>query len=148
MRGSRCLVDAIGAAPGLTSRAPIIRSMPRASTLLVVIAVLLVCVWPPANDRSVAVKLLNWAADPADELPVLPPPFALGSGDDPDAVAAHDAQVQAYDIRYAQGGWMRRRLEWKVAGDPFNPATERQVILALAIVTAFAFWRVTRQANS
>ena len=33
--------------------------MPRASTLLVVCAVLLVCVWPPANERSLAVKLLN-----------------------------------------------------------------------------------------
>jgi len=118
--------------------------MPRASTLLVALAVLLVFAWPPANDRSLAVKLLNWAVDPADQLPVLPPPFALGAGDDPDAVAAHDAQVQAYDARYAEGGWMRRRLEWKVAGDPWNPATERQVILALGILTAFGFWRVTR----
>jgi hypothetical protein len=118
--------------------------MPRASTLLVALAVLLVCAGPPANDRSLAVKLLNWAVDPADQLPVLPPPFALGAGDDPDAVAAHDAQVQAYDARYAEGGWMRRRLEWKVAGDPWNPATERQVILALGILTAFGFWRVTR----
>jgi hypothetical protein len=118
--------------------------VPRASTLLVVCAVLLVCAWPPANDRSLAAKFLNWAVDPRDELPVLPPPFALGAGDDPDAVASHDAQVQAYDARHAQGGWMRRRLEWKVAGDPFNPATERQVILALGILTAFAFWRVGR----
>ena len=119
--------------------------MPRASTWLVVFAVLLVCVWPPADDRSLAVKLLNWAADPRGDLPVLPAPFALGAGDDPDAVAEHDAQVQAYDVRYQQGGWMRRRLEWKVAKDPLNPATERQVILALGIITAFLFWRVTRR---
>jgi hypothetical protein len=118
--------------------------MPRASTLLVAFAVLLVCAWPPANDRSLAMKLVNWAVDPRDELPVLPAPFALGAGDDPDAVAEHDTQVQAYDTRYQEGGWMRRRLEWKVAGDPFNPATERQVILALGILTAFAFWRVGR----
>jgi len=116
----------------------------QASTLLVALAVLLVCLWPPANDRSLAIKIVNWAVDPRDELPVLPEPFALGSGDDPDAVAAHDAQVQAYDARYLQGGWMRRRLEWKVARDPFNPAAERQVIVALGILTAFAFWRVTR----
>ncbi|HKB09428.1 MAG TPA: hypothetical protein VKD69_02200 [Vicinamibacterales bacterium] len=118
--------------------------MRRAPALLVAFAVLLVCVWPPANDRSLAVKLLNWAVDPRDELPMLPPPFALGAGDDPDAVAEHDAQVQTYDALYEKGGWIRRRLEWKVAGDPFNAATERQVILALGIVTAFLFWRTTR----
>jgi len=121
--------------------------MPRASTLLVAFAVLLVCAWPPANDRSLAVKFFNWAVDPLDQLPVLPAPFAPGAGDDPDAVAEHDAQVQAYDARYQQGGWMRRRLEWKVARDPFNPAGERQVILALGILTAFAFWRVARGSN-
>jgi hypothetical protein len=119
--------------------------MPRASTWLVVLAVLLVCVWPPANDRSLAVTFVNWIVDPRDELPVLPAPFALGSGDDPDAVAEHDAQVQAYDARYLEGGWMRRRLELKVARDPFNPAAERQVIVALGILIAFAFWRVSRR---
>src|SRR5438132_2587496 len=117
----------------------------RASTLLVAFAVLLVALWPPDNDRSLAIKIVNWAVDPRGELPVLPPPFALGAGDDPDAVAAHDAQVQAYDTRYLQGGWMRRRLEWKVARDPFDAATERQVILALGIVTAFLLWRVNRR---
>ena len=117
----------------------------RSSTLLVAFGVLLVCLWPPANDRSLAVKFVNWVVDPRNDLPVLPEPFALGAGDDPDAVAAHDAQVQAYDARYLQGGWMRRRLELKVARDPFNPATERQVILALGIVTAFLFWRVNRR---
>jgi hypothetical protein len=118
--------------------------MGRASVVLVVFAVLLVCVWPPQDDRSLALKLVSWAVDPRDQLPVLPGPFALGAGDDPDAVAEHDAQVQAYDILYAKGGWTRRRLEWKVARDPFNAATERQIILALGIVTAFVFWRLTR----
>jgi hypothetical protein len=120
----------------------------RASTLLVAFAVLLVGLWPPGNDRSLAIKIVNWAVDPRDELPVLPPPFALGAGDDPDRVAAHDAQVQAYDERYLQGGWMRRRLEWKEARDPFNPATERQAILALGIVTAYLFWRLNRRATN
>src|SRR5438046_10540583 len=93
----------------------IIRLMRNASNLLVAFMVLLVCLWPPGNERSLVVRLANWAVDPRGELPVLPAPFALDAGDDPDAVAAHDAQVQAYDARYAQGGWMRRRLEWKVA---------------------------------
>ena len=117
----------------------------RASITLVAFAVALVCVWPPANDRSLAVKLLNWAVDPRGELPILPPPFALGAGDDPDAVAAHDAQVQAYDALYLKGGWVRRRLEWKVARDPFSASTERQAILALGIVTAYLIWRVNRR---
>jgi hypothetical protein len=116
-----------------------------AQSVLVALAVLLVCLWPPSDNRSLAIKIVNWAVDPWDELPVLPPPFALGTGDDPDAVAEHDARVQAYDAHYLQGGWVRRRLEWKVARDPFDPATERQVILALGIVIAFAFWRVARQ---
>jgi hypothetical protein len=129
-------------------RFSIIHAMGRTSTVLVAFAVLLVCVWPPANDRSLVVKLVNWAVDPRGELPVLPEPFALGAGDDPDTVAEHDAQVQAYDSLYLKGGWMRRRLEWKVARDPFNAATERQVILALGLVTAFVFWRVnTRTSN-
>jgi hypothetical protein len=118
--------------------------MRHASNLLVAFLVLLVCLWPPASERSLAVRLVNWAVDPRDELPVLPPPFALGAGDDPDAVAEHDAQVQAYDARYAQGGWMRRRLALKVARDPFDAAAERQVLLALGIVAAFVLWRITR----
>jgi len=122
--------------------------MGRASTLLAAFAVLLVCLWPPGNDRSLAVRIVNWAVDPRGELPVLPEPFALGAGDDPDAVAEHDAQVQAYDARYLQGGWMRRRLELKVARDPFDPAVERQVILAFGIVTAFVFWRVSRRGDN
>jgi hypothetical protein len=122
--------------------------MGRASTLLAAFAVLLVCLWPPGDDRSLAVRIVNWAVDPRGELPVLPEPFALGAGDDPDAVAEHDAQVQAYDARYLQGGWMRRRLELKVARDPFDPAVERQVILAFGIVTAFVFWRVNRHGDN
>ena len=122
--------------------------MHRASTWLVAFGVLLVCVWPPQNDRSLVVKMVNWAVDPGDQLPVLPEPFGLGAGDDPEIVAEHDAQVQAYDSLYEKGGWTRRRLELKVARDPFNPATERQVILALGIVTAFVFWRLNRRRAS
>jgi len=122
--------------------------MHRASTWLVAFGVLLVFIWPPENDRSLVVKMVNWAVDPGDQLPVLPEPFGLGAGDDPEIVAEHDAQVQAYDSLYEKGGWTRRRLELKVARDPFNPATERQVILALGIVTAFVFWRLNRRRAS
>ena len=110
--------------------------------LLVTVAVLIVTLWPPSDDRSLAVKIVNWAADPWHALPVLPDPLALGTGDDPDAVAAHDLIVQQYDSLYLKGGWTRRRLELKVARDPFNPSTERQVLTIVGVVTAFLVWRL------
>jgi len=110
--------------------------------LLVVIALAIVCVWPPGDDKSLAVKIVNWTVDPKDELPVLPDPLALGKGDDPDAVAEHDRQVQQYDALYLKGGWTRRRLALKVARDTFNPSTERQVLTAIGVVTAFVAWRL------
>jgi hypothetical protein len=95
------------------------------------------------------VKFVNWIVDPRDELPVLPEQLALGLGDDPDAVAAHDAVTQHYDALYARGGWMRRRLELKVAADPFNPSTERQLLTLAAVVVAFLAWRLgTRPARA
>ena len=109
--------------------------------MLAVVTLLIVCAWPPQDDRSLAMKIVNWAVDPAGTLPVLPDPLALGHGDDPDAVAEHDVQVQRYDEMYLKGGWMRKRLELKVARDPFAPATERQVLALLAVVTVLLVWR-------
>jgi hypothetical protein len=39
---------------------------------LVIVSLLVVFVWPPRGDRSLAAKVVNWAVDPFDELPVLP----------------------------------------------------------------------------
>jgi hypothetical protein len=108
---------------------------------LMAVALLIVCVWPPDNDASLAVKTINWAVDPMRRLPVLPQQLGFGMGDDPMAVEAHDALVREYDRLYNQGGWTRRRLELKVASDPFNKSTERQVLLALGVVAAFVVWR-------
>jgi hypothetical protein len=63
-------------------------------------------------------------------------------GDDPDAVNARDLQVQKYDALYLKGGWTRKRLELKVARDPFDPATERQLLVGLAVATALIAWRI------
>jgi hypothetical protein len=46
-----------------------------------------------------------------------------------------------YDELYAKGGWTRRRLELKVASDPFNAATERQLLVSVGVLTAFLVWR-------
>ena len=109
--------------------------------LLVCVVLFVVCAWPPQDERSLAAKFVNWAVDPTDALPVLPDQLALGQGDNPDAVAEHDIQVQQYDALYMKGGWTRRRLLLKVARDPFNPGTERQLLLAFAAVTALHVWR-------
>ena len=109
--------------------------------LLVCVVLFVVCAWPPQDDRSLAAKFVNWAVDPTDALPVLPDQLALGQGDNPDAVAEHDIQVQQYDALYMKGGWTRRRLLLKVARDPFNPGTERQLLLAFAALTALLVWR-------
>src|SRR6185436_485373 len=108
----------------------------------VIVSLLVVFAWPPRDDKSLAVKFVNWAVDPRGELPTLPDQLALGMGDDPDAVSARDLQVQKYDALYLKGGWTRRRLELKVARDPFNPATERQLLVGLAVVTALLVWRI------
>jgi hypothetical protein len=110
--------------------------------LLVVFSVLIVAAWPPRDDKSLAAKLVNWGVDPANELPILPDQLALGQGDDPDKVYAHDLQVQQYDALYLKGGWTRKRLALKVAGDPFNPGTERQVLTVVAVVLGFLAWRL------
>jgi len=100
--------------------------------------------WPPNGDRSLAAKFVNWAVDPAGELPILPPQLGYGVGDDPVAVEARDAQVRRYDELFNQGGWTRKRLELKVAGDPLPRGTERQLLLAFAAAAAFGVFMIRR----
>jgi hypothetical protein len=112
---------------------------------LLVVALLIVALWPPSEDRSLAVKFVNWVVDPGDRLPTLPGPLAFGQGDDPAAVEAHDLQTRMYDELYAKGGWTRTRLELKVARDPFNASTERQLLIAFGVITGFIVWRASRE---
>ena len=108
---------------------------------LVIASSLIVFAWPPAGDKSLAAKFVNWAVDPRDELPVLPRPLAPGESHDPDAALAYDLQSQAYYLLHLKGGWTRKRLELKVARDPFNPATERQVLAAIGVLVVLLTWR-------
>jgi hypothetical protein len=110
---------------------------------LVIVSLIIVGFWPPRDDKSLALKFVNWAVDPRDELPVLPNQLPLGQGDNYEAVEAHDRLVQQYDALYSEGGWTRRRLELKVATDPLNPAIERQLLVALGLVSALIVWRRT-----
>jgi hypothetical protein len=109
--------------------------------VLVVVALLIVAAWPGADDKSLALKFANWAVDPKNELPTLPGQLAMGQDDDAEAVFAHDMQTQHYDMLYDKGGWTRKRLELKVADEPFNPATERQVLAAIGVLTTLFVWR-------
>ena len=61
---------------------------------LLIITLAIVAAWPPETGRSLAVKVLNWAVDPDDRLPVLPPQLGYGVGDDPAIVEARDAEVR------------------------------------------------------
>ncbi len=109
---------------------------------LLIVALLIVAAWPPAGDRSLAMKFVNWAVDPNDRLPTLPGPLEPALGDDFQAVNAHDLQTRMYDELYDKGGWTRLRLELKVAVDPFNAATERQILTGIGVVAAFLSWRL------
>ena len=109
--------------------------------ILLIVALLLVALWPPAEDRSLAIKFVNWVIDPGGVLPTLPGPLAPGQSDDLDSVNAHDLQTRMYDELYAKGGWTRVRLEMKVASGPFNRTTERQLLVATGVLTAFLVWR-------
>lgn len=108
---------------------------------LLAVALLIVVAWPPDRGKSLAMKAVNWAVDPWNELPVLPPQLGFGAGDDVEAVNARDAVVRAYDALYAKGGWTRRRLQLKVADDPFDASTTRQLLAALGVVSLLLAWR-------
>lgn len=108
---------------------------------LTLVALFIVIAWPPRDDRSLATKIVNWAVDPWDRLPVLPPQLGLGTGDDLESVNARDAIVRQYDELYQRGGWTRRRLTLKVADDPLRPSTARQLLTGLGVVTMLLVWR-------
>jgi hypothetical protein len=109
--------------------------------LVLVIVLGVIAAWPPDNDKSLAMKFVNWTVDPWRQLPILPPQLGFGVGDDPVEVEERDAEVRRYDDFYNRGGWTRTRLELKVANDPLNRSTTRQVLLAVAAIALFAVWR-------
>ena len=109
----------------------------RGSWVLLVTALFMVAGWPPDKDRSLIIKTVNWAVDPADHLPVLPPQLGFGLSDDVQAVEIRDEIVRRYDELLHRDAFTRWRLQWKVAEDPVNPSTERQLLLAFGIVVAF-----------
>src|SRR5262249_1927711 len=103
-------------------------------------AVCLILAWP-AENGSLDVKALNWRADPFEWLAARPSPLGLGAGDDPEAVQLHDAEEAAYYSMYNRSWLGRLRLQLRDLNDPFDPATERQVLAGLAILSVLGIWR-------
>lgn len=113
------------------------------------VAIVILC-WPPdrGHGTSLMMKVAHWAVDPAHALPELPPALPPGLGDDGDAVAAHDAILAEYYRLYNSSSTTRWRMDVKAAGDPFDPTTTRQVLVASAAVAALAIWRFGRATSS
>ena len=107
-----------------------------------VVAVFLIFAWPPGDSRSLGAKVLNWAVDPGDTLPTLPPALAMNLDDDGDAVAAHDALEHEYYDAYQSSSATRLRMRLKVADDPLDPSTERQLLVGIGVLSALAVWRL------
>jgi hypothetical protein len=111
--------------------------------VLLVVTLAVIVLWPPQTGRSLAVRVVNWAADPQNVLPVLPPQLPYGVGDDPQVVELRDAEVRRYDAAVSAGEWTRLRLRLKVAGDPLEPELARQLLLVIGALTWFVVWRVS-----
>lgn len=110
--------------------------------MISVVAAALVMLWPTGGERSLGVKAVNYAADPFHRLPVDPGPIPMGLGDDADVVAAHDAQERAFYDAYEGSLLTRIRMELRGWRDPLDPATQRQALVALAVVGALMVWRL------
>lgn len=111
-------------------------------TVIWPVALLVVLAWPPDRGRSLGIKIVNWAADPAASLPAAPPPLPMGLDDDGDAVTEHDMLETAYLRGRERSVLTRLRLDARDGGDPLDPSTERQILVGLVVVASLAVWRM------
>ncbi len=106
------------------------------------VVLLLVVAWPPAEGGSLGFKIVGWAVDPLHALPVMPPDLPVALGDDGFAVSQHDTQMAEYYDAYDSSSFNRIRMEIRDFENPFDPTTERQVLVALAALAALLVWRL------
>jgi hypothetical protein len=109
--------------------------------LIWLVAVLVILAWPDQN-ASLAVKAINWAADPFQSLPPSPRPLVMGLGDDPEAVQQHDAEEAAYYQISRTSRIGRLRLRLRELQDPLEPSTERQLLVGCAVLAVLGIWRL------
>ena len=105
-------------------------------------AALVVLAWPPDEGRSLLVKIVNRAVDPGGSLPDMLPALPIGLDDNGDAVTAHDEHEREYYRVRDSSAVTRWRMDLKSARDPFDPSTERQLLVALAVLSALLVWRL------
>jgi hypothetical protein len=110
--------------------------------LIWILAVVIVLLWPGQSSRSLAIKALNWAADPMSTLPRLPGEFSFEEGEDPVAVSAHDEQEAEYNRVYASSRLARLRIRLRDMPDPFDPSTQQQALGAIGILGGLLVWRL------
>lgn len=106
------------------------------------LAIFVVVMWPHDDGASLGVRALHWLADPSDALPRMPEELPMGLGDDGDAVAAHDAQLNDYLEQTERSSWIRTRIRIKELTDPFTPSATRQILVALIVLGGLAVWRI------
>ena len=100
----------------------------------------MVLFWPGQRSRSLAIKALNWAADPMNTLPRQPGEFSFEGGEDPVAVTAHDTQEAEYNRVYASSRMARLRIRLRDMPDPFDPSTQQQVLAAIGVLGGLLIW--------
>jgi len=110
--------------------------------LICVLAAVIVLFWPGQQSRSLAIKTINWAADPKQALPRLPGAFSLEDGEDPVAVTAHDSQEAEYERVVARSKMARLRIRLRDMSDPFDPATQQQILAAAGVLGGLLIWRL------
>lgn len=109
--------------------------------LIWILAAIIVLFWPSQQSRSLAIKALNWAADPTNALPRMPGQFSMEDGEDPVAVSAHDDQEAEYNRVYASSRLARLRIRLRDTPDPFEPSTQQQVLAAIGVLGGLLIWR-------
>jgi hypothetical protein len=108
------------------------------------LAVLMILSWPPNEGRSLGVHALNFLVDPTNSLATLPEQLPPGLDDNGDAVAERDAQEAEYYRQYQSSRLTRLRMKLKIASDPFDPSTERQILVGIGVLSLLLIWRLNQ----
>jgi hypothetical protein len=113
--------------------------------LSVLLAAVLVLFWPSSSEsdnRSLALKFAGWVIDPTHSLPREPEVLGFADEDDVAAIDAQTVQQEQYDKVYNGSALGRLRLRLRDAQEPLEPATERQILIAAAVLGGLLVWRL------
>ena len=110
------------------------------------LGILLVLAWPPNQDRSLAIKGVNWLADPMGTLPE-PRPDAFAADFDEHAgpgsgYETSRVEPEEYERTYAELRIAPLRLRLKHASNFFSPSADRQVLMGLVVLGMLGIWRL------